>query len=175
MNNVIKKKISVSNIPTEFISDKKILKDRKDIANGFNEFFVNIGPALAKNIPVHSDIDVTNYMNVQNDKSMFLIPADESEVSSIVRNCSNKSSEDSDNVSMKLLKEVFQYIVKPYTYICNLSFKNGIFPDRMKMAKVVPLFKSGDKKSFNNYKPVSLLSQFSKILEKLFDNDYNPS
>ena len=118
---------------------------------------------------MHSDIDVTSYMNEQNDKSMFLIPADENEVTCIVRNCSNKSSEDSDNISMKLLKEVFQYIVKPYTYICNLSFKNGIFPDGMKLAKVVPLFKSGDKNSFNKYRPVSLLSQFSKILEKLFD------
>ena len=136
LNNVIKKKNSVSNIPSEFITDKTYYPDRKDIVNGFNEFFVNIGPDLAKNIPVH----VTNYMNIQNDKSKFLIPADESKVITIVRNCSKKSSEDSHNVSMKLLKEIFQYIVETFTYICNLSFKNGIFPDRMKMAKIVSLF-----------------------------------
>ena len=87
-------------------------------------------------------------MEVQNDKYMFLIPTDENEVISIVRNCSNTSSENSDNVSMKLLMEVLQYKVKSYTYICNLLFKNGIFPDRMKIAKIVHLFKSGDKKEF---------------------------
>ena len=47
---------------------------------------------------------------------------------------------------------------------------NGIFPDRMKIARVIPLFKNGDVKEFSNYRPVSILSQFSKILEKVFHN-----
>ena len=53
-------------------------------------------------------------------------------------------------------------------HICNLSFSKGIFPFQMKIAKVIPIFKSGDKSQFNNYRPISVLSQFSKILEKLF-------
>ena len=77
-------------------------------------------------------------------------------------------SEDSD-ISMYFLKDVFSYLVVPFTYICNLSFECGIFPNSMKTSKVIPLFKSGSKTSFSNYRPVSLLSQFSKILEKLFD------
>ena len=60
------------------------------------------------------------------------------------------------------------------TRVCNKSFNksfiNGAFPDSMKIAKVIPLFKSGDNDTFTNYRPVSLLSQFSKILEKLFNN-----
>ena len=51
-----------------------------------------------------------------------------------------------------------------------LSLSKGVFPDAMKIARVIPLFKSGDKHVFNNYTPVSLLPQFSKILEKLFNN-----
>ena len=47
---------------------------------------------------------------------------------------------------------------------------NGIFPDRMKIARVIPLFKNGDVKEFSNYRPVSILPQFSKILEKVFHN-----
>ena len=54
--------------------------------------------------------------------------------------------------------------------LCNLSFSKGAFSEAMKMAMVIPLFKSGDKHVFNNYIPVSLLQQFSKILEKLFNN-----
>ena len=71
---------------------------------------------------------------------------------------------------MRFVKDIFNHISKPFTYICNLSFKSGIFPDRMKIAKVIPLHKSSEKYRFNNYIPVSLLSQFSKVLEKLFDS-----
>ena len=53
-------------------------------------------------------------------------------------------------------------------HICNLSFSKGIFPLQMKITKVIPIFKSGDKSQFNNYRPISVLSQFSKIFEKLF-------
>ena len=51
----------------------------------------------------------------------------------------------------------------------NFSFENSVFPDKMKVTNVVPLFKSGNKNEFTNYRPVSLLPQFSKVLEKLFD------
>ena len=53
-------------------------------------------------------------------------------------------------------------------HICNISFRTGVFPSRMKIAKVIPMFKSGTKTDVTNYRPISLLPQFSKILEKLF-------
>ena len=59
------------------------------------------------------------------------------------------------------------------SHIANISFEMGIFPDRMKIAKVIPIFKSGLQDSFTNYRPVSLLPQFLKILEKLFNNRFN--
>ena len=67
---------------------------------------------------------------------------------------------------MLIIKSTFSSVVQPFLYICNLSFQSGIFPDKIKIAKVIPLFKSGDDSTFNNYRPVSLLPQFSKILEK---------
>ena len=71
---------------------------------------------------------------------------------------------------MTVVKRVIEGISKPLIYICNLSFQTGTFPDKMKIAKVIPLYKTGNKHQFTNYRPVSLLSQFSKILEKLFNN-----
>ena len=71
---------------------------------------------------------------------------------------------------MYIIKHVILAIVKPLTYICNISLSNGVFPNHMKIAKIIPVFKNGDQTSFNNYRPISLLPQFSKILEKIFNN-----
>ena len=69
---------------------------------------------------------------------------------------------------MAIVANVIPVISKPLTHICNHSFKTGVFPSRMKIAKIKPIFKSGAKTDIGNYRPISLLPQFSKILEKLF-------
>ena len=71
---------------------------------------------------------------------------------------------------MKVVNNIIHSIVKPVTHICNSSLVSGVFPDKMKIAKIIPLFKSGIKTEFNNYRPISLLPQLSKILEKLYNN-----
>ena len=70
---------------------------------------------------------------------------------------------------MYIVKSTFKAIATAFVHICNLSFSTGVFPNDLKIVKIVPIFKSGDDSSFTNYRPVSLLRQFSKILEKLFD------
>jgi len=65
------------------------------------------------------------------------------------------------------VKESINYISEPLTCIINLSINSGVVPDQMKLACVVPLFKSGDKRLFSNYRPVSVLPFFSKFLEKI--------
>ena len=65
------------------------------------------------------------------------------------------------------VKKSINYISKPLTYIINLSINSGVVPDQMKLPRVVPLFKSDDKRLFSNYKPVSVLPIFSKFLEKI--------
>ena len=58
----------------------------------------------------------------------------------------------------------------PQQHIINLSLESSVVPNQMKIAKVVPLFKNGDPLSMDNYRPISLLSSFSKILEKIVAN-----
>ena len=67
---------------------------------------------------------------------------------------------------MEIIKQVIPNIVKPLTYICKRSFLEGCFPDGMKISKVVQVFKAGDKSELNNYRPISILPQFTKIAEK---------
>ena len=67
---------------------------------------------------------------------------------------------------MEIIKHVISNIAKPLCYIGNKSFLDRTFPDKMKIAKVIPIYKSGDKNLICNHRPISSLSQFSKILEK---------
>ena len=86
----------------------------------------------------------------------------------VVNNLKKKVSKDCNDIDMTIIKTIIYEIVTPFTYICNQSFLSGTFPNKMKLAKVIPLYKTGKQNAFTNYRPVSLLPQFSKILEKLF-------
>ena len=151
-------------------NDVKITKNN-EIANEFNEFYVNVGANLAK------DIDSSNvskkYIDYLKDidkgNSMFVTPTTENEILNIVSKFDGKQSEDINGISMKVLKSVIHCVVKPLSYICNVSLISGIFPDELKIAKVIPLYKAGPMHDVSNYRPVSLLPQMSKILEKLFE------
>ena len=173
MRTVIGNNVHKSSYPSHFVFENNQVGDKIDIANIFNTFFTNIGPDLADKIIVPNDVSVLDYLTSKNKKSMFLTPTDENEVIIVVNSCNSKTSIDSEGLNMKLVKSIICSIVKPVTHICNSSLLSGIFPDRMKIAKIIPLFKSGSKTEINNYRPISLLPQFSKILEKIYNNRLN--
>ena len=79
----------------------------------------------------------------------------------------NKQSAGHDDISNFILKGVISSIADPLAHIFNASILSGVFPEQMKIAKVIPLFKKGDKLDPSNYRPISLLSTLSKILEKI--------
>ena len=72
-----------------------------------------------------------------------------------------------DDVSPNVVKAIVNYIVKPLTRIFNLSFLSGIIPSALKIVRVTPVYKTNSKENFANYRPISVLPFFSKILEKL--------
>ena len=102
--------------------------------------------------------------------SMYLEKVNEYEIFSIVKNFKSKKSQSFDNIKMTTIKKTILGILTPLTHICNLSFQSGTIPDKMKIAKVIPIYKSGHHQDLGNYRPISILPQFSKILEKLFLN-----
>ena len=85
-----------------------------------------------------------------------------------VQNFKSKMSTDCNDLNMSMVKSIIAHIVKHLKHIYNVSFNTGIFPNQMKIAKVIPIFKSGEKDVFTHYRPISLLPQFLKILEKLY-------
>ena len=70
-----------------------------------------------------------------------------------------------DNITFNVVKKSFGEINEPLKHLFNLSLENGIFPEKMKIAKVIPLFKNGDPENIKNYRPISVLPCFSKVLE----------
>ena len=73
-------------------------------------------------------------------------------------------------LSMCLVKKLIPCLVIHLEHIFNISLQTRVFPDGVKIARIIPLFKNGNINDFTNYRPISLLSQFSKILEKIFHN-----
>lgn len=169
INGIIKTSFKRSVVQDKFLSSSnQEISNPQDIASNFNHFFVNVGPNLASKI-VSGGNGKNPVDNIPiNNKSIYINPTDKVEVLNIVRNFKGKTSTDYLDFNMSLIKNIITEIIDPFTFICNMSLETGTFPNNMKTAKVVPLFKSGCKKTFSNYRPISLLPQFSKILEKLY-------
>ena len=134
----------------------------------FNDFFTNIGPKLDEDIPIcNKPGGKTRYLNDRNPYSFLISPANPQEISDIITNIDGSKSSGPCSVPTKMLKLVVKEISIPFNDICLTSFSEGIFPDNNKLAKVIPSYKKGSIKDVNNYRPISLLSIFSKIMEKM--------
>ena len=82
----------------------------------------------------------------------------------------NKSSSGYDMFSNKIIKAIKNEISKPLTLIINQMLESGIFPDSLKIAKIIPLYKKGNINSITNYRPISLLPTLSKVFERVIFN-----
>ena len=100
-------------------------------------------------------------------RGMFCSPVSAEEMIKIICKFPNNKASGRDNIKSKILKEISSFIVDPLVYIFGMSFTMGIVPNLSKIAKVVPIYKKGERNLPGNYRPISLLSIFDKILEKL--------
>lgn len=156
----------------EFIVNGVSMSDPLAIANEFNNYFVNIGPSLANNIPPVSR-QPTDYISHSPAHSLFFSPTVPSEINSVISHLKN-SSGTNDSIRPDILKAISDNIQEPLSHILNLSFIQGIFPSELKYATVTPIFKSGDPLQMSNYRPISILPVFSKIFERIvYDRMYN--
>ena len=109
----------------------------------------------------------STYLNQQWEGSFSFSNTSPAEVEIIINNFKSKSSTGHDKLSMRLIKNIKSSLAKPLSLIINQSLNTGIFPDKLKKAKVIPIYKKDDEKVLNNYRPISLLPVLSKVFEKV--------
>ena len=151
-----------------FLIDNVMTSDPTSIANKFNTFFAEIGVRLSENVNNIHNIHFTDYLlNPSMYNYTFELITEETTME-ILNNLKPKPSCGYDGISTKLLKTFKLEICKSLTLIINQTLPTGIFPDSLKVAKVIPLYKKGDKALLGNYRPISILPSISKYSKGLF-------
>ena len=145
----------------------KIINDDQEIANAFNDFFINIGPTLSEAITEPVNKSYTDFLKEKIQSKFHFETVDSNQVSTIISKLKSKSSSGHDGISAFLLKDINLIATPTITLIINQSLSTGIFPDKLKIAKVVPVFKKENPHMTGNYRPISLLPVISKVFEKI--------
>jgi hypothetical protein len=144
----------------------KITTNPEQISNQLNHFFANIAEQTLSSQPRTQNIK-TNHLPTTNHDLNQLPLTNEQEICAIIRNLKPKTSAGLDEISAKTLKHCSKALVPPLVSITNLSLAHGHFPSLLKQSKVYPKFKGGDQTEASNYRPISLISTFSKVIEKV--------
>ena len=170
---------STNHIESVFIRvDKKEVHNNKDLIIGciyrppdgdtrtFMESYANIIQYLSSKIP-KSIRHFSDYLAFRNPSTIYLNPVTD-ETRKLIINLKD-CAVGWDNINKSVMVNILNDIITPLTHVLNLSISQGIFPEDLKIAKVKPLFKANEKHSYNNYRPISLLT-ISKIFERVMYN-----
>lgn len=157
------------NHPKEGISnlliDGIMITQPDHIVEYINDYFINLANNDSINQPTSVNLVSNNLPS--NSKSIFMAPVIANDIIKIIRSLRSNNSLGYDGISVKIVKDVAAIIALPLCYIFNLSTVCGVFPNKLKTSIVKPIFKTGDKNNIDNYRPVAILTVFSKIYEKI--------
>ena len=158
---------------TELIVDNVSIFDDRSIAESMNKYFISIGTRLADEIDSNldyqnDDLTYTNEFLETDSSSTNLFHFRTISVNSVALRLSSLSASKStgmDNILTKVLKITANIIAPSFKYIFNVSLESGIYVDDWKLAKIIPIYKSEDRKKCENYRPISILPVISKVFE----------
>ena len=165
---------SKANIKASFFINGNLVKDKREISNGFNLFFSSVTKKLNSKLhssrPVGSadqSLNQPNFKKFFNKRvpgSIFMSPCDNEEIEKTIKSFQNDKASD---ISVSILKKCAHLISGHLSRFMNAFMESGTFPNILKVAKITPIFKKGDPQIFDNYRPISILPIFGKIFEKL--------
>ena len=155
--------------PGNLLINEQEVSCKVEIANEFNTFFTNIGAELAKNIP-NTSRPFKSYIK----KVDTTMPTDSLTINEVKEaiffTFFHLKSPRCDEISFNVTKNWFSELNMPLKYLFDMPLESGIFPNKLKIARVIPLYKAGDPANISNYRPISVLPCFSKRLERIMYN-----
>ena len=140
------------------------------VANEFCKYFTNIGPNLADKVAPASKSFQDFINSVPSDSLSSFNHVTAKELKSIAKGFKDGKASGADNIPISIIKKTLDLISNPLLSIINLSLSTGVFPDRLKISKIIPVFKSDNASLVQNYRPISILPAFSKIFERAVYN-----
>ena len=168
MNKICKLKNSKRIFSTNLLNDKSNVTTKpEEIACVLNKHFASVGYKMAQDIPAPPSHIKMSKPNSCNFNSIFLFPSTNAEVCSIIDRLKNKKAQRYTDVETKFIKYGKLIISPIISNLFNLCIETGVFPNCLKIAEVIPIFTKSDQNIPTNYRPISLLSQFDKIFEKM--------
>ena len=158
-----------ANIKPSFVIDNVKITNRRVISNEFNKYFNSIASKLNESL---SDSPISNsrlpsfldFLAPANDKTMYLEDCSPDEIMSIISDLDNNKASD---IPIRIVKKVSHIIAPTLSMYYNILMKDGIFPGVLKIGKITPIYKKGNPEDIGNYRPVSTLPIFGKLLEKV--------
>ncbi len=166
LNEILKNHGKSSNEEIFLNGDGMVITDQRRVANTFNHFFTNVADNLLLKIG-NTATKYQDYLKNPNEHSIFMNEIDFGEVYEILRNLDITKSGDIYGISPGLLRVCSREITPNLTKIFNLSLTLGQFPDKLKIAKIIPIYKGDSKLEPGNYRPISLLPIIGKVFEKI--------
>ena len=173
LKQVMGKTNNKNEIPEAFKVNNSWVTDKQTIANCFNDFYSRIGLETNESVG-QSNMTSDHYLGKSKERSNIeMLPTTftDNDVTEAYKMLNTKKSEDAYGLSQKVVIHDMDILTPMFTHLANLSLSNGICPDQSKVSRVIPVFKNkGESFLFTNYRPISLIPIFSKILEKLIYN-----
>lgn len=169
INSLSHNKIKEKSTPAKLQIDDNIFCKEEEICECFNDYFSNIGMALANKIDkctLTRSAELCEAGSTVHTLDNFS-PTTTDEISKIINNLNNNTSAGIDGINSKCIKCVKKHIIDELTQCVNNCLKSGVFPDSLKIAKVSPIYKAGSKSDPGNYRPISVLPVLSKVFERV--------
>ena len=146
------------------------MNNPKQITEAFNNFFTNIGNNLAQSLESSDENAYKNYLGNPIQETLNLTETNPDETQKLIERINPKKSTGSDDLPGKFLIISAPIVAGPISKLFNLAISTGEYPNVLKIAKVLPIYKKGKNAYMNNYRPISILTQINKIFERLLCN-----
>ena len=170
LNNVINRNKRKASSTLQLHDNGRDISNPEIIANKFCQYFTKIGPNLASKISLPSK-SFREFVNSSSPELMTkFAPVTLEELFSITNSFKDGKAPGADNIPISVIKKSIDVISDPLLSLINLSLASGTFPDKLKIAKITPILKTGDACLVQNYRPISVLPAFSKIFERVVYN-----